>query len=96
MNIDVSGIHCEIDDEIRSYIDKRLHRIDYAQVNIIDLIIKIIKEKKGYKFEAAINFKWGNSAFMKQEAFDLHEGIDKLVDKIDLKVKKEKDKVKDH
>lgn len=96
MNIDVSGIHCDINDELKGYIEKRLHRIDYAKVNIIDLIIKVIKEKKGYKFEAAINFKWGSSAFMKHDGFDLHEGIDKLVDKIDLKVKKEKDKVQDH
>jgi putative sigma-54 modulation protein len=96
MNLELTGIHLDITDDIRSYFNKKLHRLEFATSYIIDLLFKLIKEKPGYKIEATINFKWGGSAYIHVTGFEIYESIDKLFDKIELKVKKEKNKVKEH
>ncbi len=96
MNFELSGIHVDIDDNIRSYFSKKLHRLEFASGYIIDLIFKIRKEKKGYTIESTFNLKWGNSGFVSVDCFDILEGVDKLFDKIELKIKKEKTKIQDH
>lgn len=96
MNFELSGIHMDITEDIRNYLNKKLPRLEFATEYIIDLIFKIIKEKHGFKVEANVNLSWGTSAQLHVDGFDVYESLDKLVDKIELKIKKEKNKVKDH
>lgn len=93
MNLELTGIHLDITDDIRNYFNKKLHRLEFAAGYLIDLLFKIIKEKHGFQIEATINFKWGSSAHIHVAGFEIYESIDKLFDKIELKVKKEKNKV---
>jgi putative sigma-54 modulation protein len=96
MHIEVQGIHYDVKEEIKEYIEKKLHKVDFAKDMIVDLLISIIKEKKGYRIEININFRWGVSAHIHVDAFDLYECIDKMIDKVSYKVAKEKEKIKQH
>ncbi len=96
MNIEIKGIHVEITDKMRDYIDKKLHRLGFVAEHIIDLLVFVSQEKRRYNLEANINFRWGNSNHMRAKSFDIFEGIDKLFDKVEMKVLKEKNKIQDH
>ena len=96
MNIEIKGVHVEITDKMRDYIDKKLHRLEFVAEHIIDLLVFVSQEKSQYNLEANINFRWGNSDHMRAKSFDVFEGIDKLFDKVELKVLKEKNKIQDH
>ena len=96
MNIDIKGVHVDITDQMREYIDKKLHRLEFGSDYIIDLLLFVSQEGSQYVLEANINFRWGNSNHMRVKSFEVFEGIDKLFDKLELKVSKEKNKIKDH
>ena len=96
MNTDIKGVHVEITDQMREYIDKKLPRLDFVSEHIIDLLVILSQEGSQYSLEATINFRWGNSNHMRVKSFDIFEGIDKLFDKLELKVLKEKNKIQDH
>jgi putative sigma-54 modulation protein len=96
MNIDIKGVHFEITDQMREYIDKKLPRLDFVSEHIIDLLVILSQEGSQHSFEATINFRWGNSNHIRVKSFDVYEGIDKLFDKLELKVLKEKNKIQDH
>lgn len=96
MNIEIQGVHVDITDKMRDYIDKKLHRIEFVSDHIIDLLLFVSQEKSQYSLEANVNFRWGNSNHMRVKTFDIFEGIDKLFDKVELKVIKEKKKIQDH
>jgi putative sigma-54 modulation protein len=96
MNIEVKGVHVEITDQMRGYIDKKLPRLDFVAEYIIDLLVILSQEGSQYSLEATVNFRWGNSNHVRVKSFDVYEGIDKLFDKLELKVLKEKNKVQDH
>jgi putative sigma-54 modulation protein len=96
MNIDIKGVHVEITDKIREYIDKKLHRLDFVAEHIIDLLLFVSQEGSQYSLETTVNFRWGNSNHMRVKSFDIFEGVDKLFDKLELKVLKEKNKIQEH
>ncbi len=75
-------------------INQKLQRIKYAEDLIIDLILHV-KEDKKYYFDATVNFRWGANAHVTSDDFDFAAGVNKLMDVLDTKVKKEKDKIQE-
>lgn len=75
-------------------IDAKLQRIAYADSLIVDLILRV-KEDKKYYFDANINFRWGASAHVTSDDFDFAAALNKLMDVLDTKIKKEKDKIQE-
>jgi putative sigma-54 modulation protein len=96
MNTEIKGVHVEITDAMREYVDKKMHRLDFAREHLVDLLFSCTQEKSQYKVEVNINFRWGNSTHVGVAAFDIFEGIDKLFDKMESKIIKEKKKIQDH
>jgi putative sigma-54 modulation protein len=96
MNVEIKGIHLEITDRIRAAIDTKMPRLDFAKDHIVDFLLNLTREKSLYKLDVTVNFRWGATAHVGVEGFDLYEGIDSLFDKLDAKVEKEKSKVKEH
>ena len=96
MNTEIKGVHVEITDTIREYVDKKLHRLDFATEHLVDMLFSFTQEKSQFKLEANLNFRWGNATHVGVTSFDMLEGIDKLFDKMELKVIKEKKKIQDH
>ena len=96
MKVETKGIHLEISERVKRYLDAKMPRLDFAQDLIVDLLLNMAREKSLYTLEATVNFRWGSSAHVGVEGFDLYEGIDALFDKLEAKVEKEKSKIKEH
>jgi putative sigma-54 modulation protein len=96
MNFEMKGIHFEIDPRTREYLADKMPRLDFAKDLIVDFLLNITKEKRRFSVEATINFRWGNSTHVGVKSFDLFKGIDELFDTLDLKIEKEKSKLKEH
>jgi putative sigma-54 modulation protein len=94
MTIDVRSVHFDLGEASRAYLDGKLERIGYAKDMIVDLIFVFAKEKD-FKLEATVNFRWGVQAHMEERDFELNAGIDKLIDRLEQKISKEKEKVQD-
>jgi putative sigma-54 modulation protein len=60
----------------------------------VDLLITLNKEKD-FGAEATVNFRWGVSVHVKENDFELVPAIDKMMDKLETKITKEKEKVKE-
>ena len=95
MTIDVRSVHFDLGEASRAYLDGKLERIAYAKDMIVDLIIVITKEKD-FKLEVTANFRWGVVAHVEERDFEVNAGIDKLVDRLEQKISKEKEKVQAH
>lgn len=96
MNLDIRGIHYNISDTTREFIDKKLERIDFAKDYVIDLSIIIIKEPHGYKVEGKVHFQWSKTKVLSETDYELYEAIEIFVDKLEHVIRKEKGKVKEH
>ncbi|MDR3334344.1 MAG: ribosome-associated translation inhibitor RaiA [Treponema sp.] len=91
MNIDVKAVHFTLKDDTREYLNRKLNRIHNAENMIVDLLVTFTKDRD-YAAEATVNFRWGVSVHVKETDFDLNPAIDKLIDKLDAKISKEKEK----
>ena len=96
MHTEIKGVHIDITDNMKEYIDKKQHKLDYAKEFIIDSLFTITKEKKDFRLEVTINFRWGTQAHIHTNSFDVYEGLDILFSKLEHKVAKEKDKIQEH
>ena len=94
MNTEIKAVHFSLDNETRERLERKIDRIHNAENMIIDLLFTLTKNKD-FSAEATVNFRWGVSAHLKENDFDLNVAIDKLLDKLDAKIIKEKDKVKE-
>ena len=94
MNLDIKALHFSLHDDAKEYLNKKIERIRNAENMVVDLLITIKKEKDFYA-EATVNFRWGVSIHVKEEDFDLTKAIDKMIDKLEAKITKEKEKVKE-
>ena len=96
MHIDLKGIHVEISEKTKEHLDHKIQKLDFASDMIMHLLFTITKEKSEHKIDVTINFRWGASAHISVESYDLLQGIDNLIDKVETKVIKEKEKIQEH
>jgi putative sigma-54 modulation protein len=96
MNVDIKGIHVEVTQRVRDYIDSKMPRLDYARDHIVDFLLNISREKSLFKLDTTLNFRWGASKHVGVENFDLNRGIDDLYDKLEAVIEKEKSRIKEH
>ena len=94
MTKSVSAVGFVFEAKQSDMIEKKLARIGYAEDLIVDLIIRV-KHDKAYSFDCTVNFKWGTQGHVAAEDFDFGAGLNKLMDILDQKVKKEKDKIQE-
>ena len=94
MNIDIKAVHFTLRDDTRDYVNKKIARFHNLENMIVDLLITLTKGKN-FSAEATVNFRWGVSVHIKEKDFELNPAVDKLLDKLELKIIKEKEKVKE-
>ncbi len=73
-------------------LEQKFKRIAYAEQHIENLSLKI-KEDNGFVFDATISFHWGIVAHVNTTNYDFAAGVNKLMDQLDEKINKEKDKI---
>ena len=81
-----------MDQKQSEMVESKLKRISYADDLIIDLVMKI-KLDKEFVFDTTVSFRWGVQAHVSGQDFDFGAALNKMMDVLDNKVKKEKDKV---
>ncbi|OJF76259.1 MAG: ribosome biogenesis GTPase RsgA [Treponema sp. CETP13] len=94
MDIKVNAVGFDLDKDQQALIDKKLQRLMYADELIVSLTFKVTEDKK-YKFEILVNFRWGLQAHVTEENYEFAAGVNKIIDVIDHKIKKEKDKIQE-
>ncbi len=90
----VKAVGFELEQKQSEMIEKKLKRVDYADELIIDLMLHVKRDKQ-YSFDTTVNFRWGAQAHVTGEDFDFAAGLNKMMDVLDNKIKKEKDKVQE-
>ena len=96
MRVDIKGVHYQITEVTRDFLKTKLEKINYAQDYITDLLFTLTKDNSEWIAEVNANFRWGVNAHLKEGTFNLHESIEKLIDKLEAKVRKEKEKAKNN
>jgi putative sigma-54 modulation protein len=94
MNVDIKAVHFTLKDDGRDYLNRKITRIHNAEKMIVDLLVTLTHDKE-FVAEATVNFRWGVSVHVKEEDFELIPAVDKLMDKLEQKITKEKEKVKE-
>lgn len=94
MNTEIKAVHFSLHSETKEYLEKKIERIHNAENMIVDLLFTLTKGKD-FSAEVTVNFRWGVSIHLKENDFELNPAIDKLLDKLDAKIVKEKEKVKE-
>ncbi|MDR2515903.1 MAG: ribosome-associated translation inhibitor RaiA [Spirochaetaceae bacterium] len=94
MNIDIKAVHFTLKEDGREYLNRKIARIHNAENLIVDLLVTLTHDRE-FSAEAKVNFRWGVSVHVKETGFDLNPAIDKLIDKLEMKINKEKEKAKD-
>ncbi|MCR5063842.1 MAG: HPF/RaiA family ribosome-associated protein [Treponema sp.] len=92
MTPSINAVGFTLEKKQSEMIESKLKRIGYADDLIVDLLIKI-KHEKEYSFDTTVNFKWGTQAHVTGQDFDFGAALNKMMDVLDNKIKKEKDKV---
>ena len=96
MTVDIKGVHYDITDITREFVTTKMEKLAYAEDLVVDILFTLTKNAKDWKAEVKCNFRWGMHAHIEESAFNLHEAIEKLIDRLDMKISKEKEKVQDH
>ncbi len=94
MTKSISAVGFELEDKQTELIEKKVERVKYADDLIVDLIVRV-KHDKAYIFDTTVNFRWGAQAHVSAEDFDFSAALNKMMDTLDVKIKKEKDKVQE-
>ena len=59
MNVEIKGIHVEVNERIRNYIDTKMPRLDFGKDLLVDFLLNISREKSLFKLDTTLNFRWG-------------------------------------
>lgn len=92
MNVTLSAVGFDFQQEQQDLINKKLERISYADDLIVDLLVRV-KDDKKIIFDVTANFRWGASAHVSADDYDFAAALNRTMDILDTKVKKEKDKI---
>jgi putative sigma-54 modulation protein len=94
MNVSITGRKVKITPQIRRYIEKKMKKLDHYVEHIYDFILTIKRERHVYFAEVNINVKRKIiHIFAKME--DVYSVIDILFDKIEIKLRRYRDKLID-
>ena len=94
MTTSINAVGFDFEKDQLDLISKKIERIKYAEDLIIDFLLKV-KEDKKFIFDCTVNFRWGAVAHVDAEDYDFAAALNKMMDMLDQKVKKEKDKIQD-
>jgi len=95
MHLSVTGHHVEITASLRAYVEKRLDRLARHFDQVMDTHCVLTVEKLLHKAEATLHMR-GETVHAMAVDENMYAAIDALVDKLDRRVLKHKEKATDH
>ncbi len=95
MQVNVSGHHIDVTDSLRGYVESKFERLERHFDIVSDVHCILTVEKLRHKAEAKVNVT-GGTLFAEATEEDMYAAIDSLVDKLDRRVRKHKEKMVDH
>jgi len=95
MQLNVSGHHVEITESMRGYVASKIERLERHFDIVSDVHCILTVEKLRHKAEAKVNVN-GDTIYADNTEEDMYAAIDGLVDKLDRRVRKHKEKLVDH
>jgi len=95
MQLNVSGHHIEVTDALRGYVESKIDRIARHFDLVSDVNCVLTVEKLRHKAEARVNVN-GGTIYADNTEEDMYAAIDGLVDKLERRVRKYKEKLQDH
>ena len=93
MQLNIRPVHFALNEVQREHIDRRVKRFSYAREYLVDLGLTLTREGSLFHAEASLHFRWGSTTHLKVSGYDLLEEFDRLFDKVQAKVSKEKEKI---
>jgi putative sigma-54 modulation protein len=95
MQLNVSGHHIEVTESLRGYVESKIEKIERHFDLVSDVSCILTVEKLRHKAEATVNVN-GGTIYADNTEEDMYAAIDGLVDKLDRRVRKYKEKLVDH
>ncbi|HEX7114015.1 MAG TPA: ribosome-associated translation inhibitor RaiA [Steroidobacter sp.] len=95
MQLNVTGHHVDVTASLKGYVERKLDRIVRHSDHVIDVHCILTVEKLRHKAEATVLLN-GGKVYADAVDEDMYAAIDALVDKLDRRVKKHKEKLADH
>ena len=95
MQLNITGHHIDITDALRNKVSDKMARIERHFDHVTDMHVILTVEKLRHKAEATVNVP-GETLFAESVEEDMYAAIDSMVDKLDRRVKKFKEKLTDH
>ena len=95
MQLNVSGHHVEVTDSLREYVESKVQKTASHFDLVSDVHCILTVEKLRHKAEATVLVN-GGTIYADHTEEDMYAAIDGLVDKIERRVRKYKEKLVDH
>jgi putative sigma-54 modulation protein len=95
MRVHLSGHHVDVTPALRDYVQKKLSRVTRRFDRLIDVHCILSVEKLRHKAESKVVVS-GTTIYADAVDADMYAAIDALADKLDRRVRKHKERVRDH
>ncbi len=95
MQLNVSGHHVEVTPALRGYVETKVEKIARHFDLVSDVSCILTVEKLRHKAEATVKVN-GSAIYADHTEEDMYAAIDGLVDKLERRVRKYKEKLVDH
>ncbi len=95
MQLNVSGHHVEVTDSLRNYVETKVEKLERHFDIVSDVHCILTVEKLRHKAEAKVLVN-GGTIYADATEEDMYAAIDGLVDKLERRVRKHKEKLVDH
>jgi putative sigma-54 modulation protein len=95
MRVNLSGHHVDVTPALRSYAERKLSRILRRFDRVIEVHCVLTVDKLRHRAESTVAVR-GPDIHAAAEAHDMYAAIDALADKLDRRVRKYKERLRDH
>ena len=95
MQLNLTGHHIDITPALRERVADKVARVERHFDHVTDIHVILTVEKLRHKAEATVNVP-GERLYAESEESDMYAAIDSMIDKLDRRVRKFKEKLTDH
>ena len=95
MRVNLSGHHVDVTPALRSYVERKLSRVLRRSERVIEVHCVLTVDKLRHRAESTVSVR-GPDIHAAAEADDMYAAIDALADKLDRRVRKHKERLRDH